>query len=314
MNRNQDILKIILVVLTGIFLMLGAAVLLLNLHRSSRREELERENAQAALDKASQKETPTPSPAISPTPTVTVTPTPTAVPTSAPSFSPPDYLGLWYSRDGLVTVDVYSLNLSSVSFFFCQASDREGTRTAEADVTAEVAGNAAQFTFTDSFGSTASGSMIFDSDGLYVDISAVSPAQGVSVSPNVSGLLTREAPAPTSAPTPTPAPTPDASQEEEPSKTGDYFFPDSDSRYLTDEEVSQYSSSELELAKNEIYARHGRKFVTQRISDYFNSKSWYHGTIDPEVFDSQQDIFNEYELANISKIAWWEEQKREEGN
>ena len=56
MNRNQDILKIILVVLTGIFLMLGAAVLLLNLHRSSQREELERENAQAALDKASQKE------------------------------------------------------------------------------------------------------------------------------------------------------------------------------------------------------------------------------------------------------------------
>ena len=89
----------------------------------------------------------------------------------------------------------------------------------------------------------------------------------------------------------------------EPSKTGDYFFPDSDSRYLTDEEVSQYSSSELELAKNEIYARHGRKFVTQRISDYFNSKSWYQGTVDPDIFDAQQSsIFNEYEMANIMKI------------
>ena len=55
--------------------------------------------------------------------------------------------------------------------------------------------------------------------------------------------------------------------------------------------------------------------MTQRISDYFNSKSWYQGTIDPETFDAQQDsIFNEYEIANIEKIARWEEQKREQGN
>lgn len=76
-----------------------------------------------------------------------------------------------------------------------------------------------------------------------------------------------------------------------------------------------YSSDQLELAKNEIYARHGRQFVTQYISDYFNSKSWYQGTIDPDTFDAQQDsIFNEYEMANISKIAEWEERKSGEGN
>ena len=78
--------------------------------------------------------------------------------------------------------------------------------------------------------------------------------------------------------------------------------------------MQNYSSSDLELAKNEIYARHGRQFVTQRISDYFNSKSWYQGTVDPDTFDAQQDqIFNEYELANISKIAQWEEIKRSQG-
>ena len=63
----------------------------------------------------------------------------------------------------------------------------------------------------------------------------------------------------------------------------DYIFPDSDSRYLTDADLEGYSSSELELAKNEIYARHGRQFVTDYIADYFNSKSWYQGTIDPEI-------------------------------
>ena len=80
-------------------------------------------------------------------------------------------------------------------------------------------------------------------------------------------------------------------------------------------EISAYSSDQLELAKNEIYARHGRQFVTDYIADYFNSKSWYQGTIDPDTFDAEQNsIFNEYELANISKIAEWEEQKASQGN
>ena len=34
-----------------------------------------------------------------------------------------------------------------------------------------------------------------------------------------------------------------------------------------------------------------------------------------DTFDAQQDsIFNEYEMANISKIAEWEERKSGEGN
>ena len=63
-------------------------------------------------------------------------------------------------------------------------------------------------------------------------------------------------------PTATPTPMP---QDQQISQTGEYFFPESNSRYLTDDEVSVYSSAQLELAKNEIYARHGRIFVTQSI-------------------------------------------------
>ena len=106
-----------------------------------------------------------------------------------------------------------------------------------------------------------------------------------------------------------------AEQAQNTDETGEYFFPESSNRYLTDEEISAYSSDQLELAKNEIYARHGRQFVTDYIADYFNSKSWYQGTIDPDTFDAEQNsIFNEYELANISKIAEWEEQKASQGN
>ena len=46
--------------------------------------------------------------------------------------------------------------------------------------------------------------------------------------------------------------------------------------------------------------------MTQSIVDYFNSKSWYQGTVDPDTFDAQQgSIFNEYEIANIQKIEEW---------
>ena len=94
-----------------------------------------------------------------------------------------------------------------------------------------------------------------------------------------------------------------------------YVLEGSDTRYITDEEVAALTKDEMQLAINEIYARHGRKFAMKEYRDYFNSKSWYQGTIDPQTFDAQQSsIFNETELANIQKILQWEEKKRNEGN
>ena len=180
-----------------------------------------------------------------------------------------------------------------------------------ADVTAEVAGNAARFTMSDSAGNTSSGNMIFDNGQLYLKISTGEPISAVY--PNVNCIMSRNRvpliPDPTATPTPAPQ-----EQAPRPAMPGDYFFPESSSRYLTDDEVSVYSSQQLELAKNEIYARHGRQFVIQSIADYFNSKSWYQGTIDPDTFDAQQDsIFNEYETANIQKIDEWYLKKAGQG-
>lgn len=328
MRKNKDILKIILITLIAIFLMVGIAAILLAGHRRSVQREQKKQEALAALEKTPTK---APSPVVTMTPAATATPTPTPkpkatptptpVPTLKPAFDPDEYWDVWYSQDGLASVNIYAISQKSVSFSFSQTNTK-GTRVSEADVTAEVAGNAAQFSFTDSFGSTASGRMIFDNGSLSLKISTTSQAEGASVSPNVNSVMVREQPdmkweveipepvEPTH--TPVPAENPGGQTT---SQSGDYFFPESDSRYLTDEEISAYSSSDLELAKNEIYARHGRKFVTERIADYFNSKSWYQGTIDPDTFDAQQDsVFNEYEIANIGKIAEWEQKKRGEGN
>ena len=39
------------------------------------------------------------------------------------------------------------------------------------------------------------------------------------------------------------------------------------------------------IAKNEIYARHGRRFKDPDLQSYFDSKSWYKGRYDPDDFD-----------------------------
>ncbi len=88
----------------------------------------------------------------------------------------------------------------------------------------------------------------------------------------------------------------------------DYFLPDSDHSYVTQSALSQLTKEELELARNEIFARHGYAFQEQRIRNYFESKSWYHATVQPGDFYDQV-TFNEYEQKNISYIQE-EEAKR----
>lgn len=81
------------------------------------------------------------------------------------------------------------------------------------------------------------------------------------------------------------------------SQTG-WFFPDSSERLLTDADVVGLSKAELQIARNEIYARHGRRFNNPDLQAWFNSCSWYKGTVAPEDFD-EQAVFNQTELANV---------------
>ena len=308
--RRKNRLKVLLVILISLFIMFGAAALLLAGFQRSEREAQKKKEAMAALENlptAAPTEVPvTPSP--SPTPRPTATPTP--IPKEMVTFNPDDFWDYWYSTDGLVTINVYNISKDSVSFNFCQ-TDAGQTQSVSADITAEVAGTAAAFSFTDTLGNTASGNLTFDNGQLYLRATTAEPVS--SVYPNVSCIMSRTQ-RQLAQPEPTATPQPEE-QAQNTAETGEYFFPESSSRYLTDEEISAYSSDQLELAKNEIYARHGRQFVTDYIAEYFNSKSWYQGTIDPDTFDAEQSsTFNEYELANIAKIAEWEEQKASQGN
>jgi hypothetical protein len=57
---------------------------------------------------------------------------------------------------------------------------------------------------------------------------------------------------------------------------GGFIFADSDKRLLREDELNGLSPTELRVALNEIYARHGRFFVDRNLADYFSQFSWYH--------------------------------------
>lgn len=85
----------------------------------------------------------------------------------------------------------------------------------------------------------------------------------------------------------------------------EYILPDSASAYYKKKDIKNLSAEEVQLARNEIYARHGRRFDTEWIADYFYEKSWYHPSVD-EVSDQE---LNKYEIANRNMMVKYEKDK-----
>lgn len=88
--------------------------------------------------------------------------------------------------------------------------------------------------------------------------------------------------------------------------TSDYILPESSSRQLSRSEILGMTAQELNYARNEIYARHGRKFQSVELSDYFQTRSWYQGLYEPENF--QNNLLNEIEKANVALLYDREEE------
>lgn len=81
----------------------------------------------------------------------------------------------------------------------------------------------------------------------------------------------------------------------------EYIIPDSDRRLLGYDDVKNLSLQEINYAKNEIYARHGRRFKSPELQNYFNSKSWYSGTIAPENFS--ESMLSNVEQQNAKYLS-----------
>lgn len=83
----------------------------------------------------------------------------------------------------------------------------------------------------------------------------------------------------------------------------EYILPYCSTRFYTDEELSALSSEDLRLARNEIYARHGRMFQAEDLKVYFSQKTWYVPLYTAEEMNQMGDSYlNVYETANRDRI------------
>ena len=87
----------------------------------------------------------------------------------------------------------------------------------------------------------------------------------------------------------------------------DFVLPDSSIRVLDKSELAGLSAEQCRIARNEIYAKHGRMFDDAGLQNYFNSCSWYHGTIPADRFSDT--MLSDIEIQNRNLIVSYEKEK-----
>lgn len=85
------------------------------------------------------------------------------------------------------------------------------------------------------------------------------------------------------------------------SMADEYIFPDSDVKYLSEDEVRSVEADKLALGRNEIFARHGYIFKDESFRQYFEGTSWYEGTVSSDQFNADS-VFNDFEKKNVELI------------
>ena len=82
-------------------------------------------------------------------------------------------------------------------------------------------------------------------------------------------------------------------------------MPESDSRYLTRDDIANLTLRGVNYAKNEIYARYGRDFKSRELQDFFSGRQWY--SVSYSLSDENDKgitgMFNPYEKENSKFLA-----------
>lgn len=87
----------------------------------------------------------------------------------------------------------------------------------------------------------------------------------------------------------------------------DFVLSDSSIRVLDKSELAGLTAEQCRIARNEIYAKHGRMFDDAGLQNYFNSCSWYHGTIPADRFSDT--MLSDIEIQNRNLIVSYEKEK-----
>lgn len=88
--------------------------------------------------------------------------------------------------------------------------------------------------------------------------------------------------------------------------TSEYVLPMSSTKLYSKDYLTCFDSNQLWIARNEIFARHGRQFENVYLKQYFESCSWYDGTVKNSKFDDS--VLNDIEKENLKAIKGAEEE------
>ncbi|BAZ12945.1 serine/threonine protein kinase [Calothrix sp. NIES-4071] len=72
-------------------------------------------------------------------------------------------------------------------------------------------------------------------------------------------------------------------------------------RPVSDADLNGKTALELDIMRNSIFARLGRRFDTPGLQSYFNKQSWYHPQYSPQEFDSLK-LLSKLEMSNATYI------------
>lgn len=95
----------------------------------------------------------------------------------------------------------------------------------------------------------------------------------------------------------------------DPTAASGYLLPLVDTHTYTADELAPLSDYQLYLARNEIYARHGRGFKNVDLQTYFDGFDWYVKRYSPEAYDALPEQLNATELANVDTLNALEQQR-----
>lgn len=95
----------------------------------------------------------------------------------------------------------------------------------------------------------------------------------------------------------------------DPTAAGGYLLPLVDTHTYTVDELAPLSDYQLYLARNEVYARHGRGFKNADLQTYFDGFDWYVKRYSPEAYDALPEQLNATELANVDTLNALEQQR-----
>lgn len=73
-------------------------------------------------------------------------------------------------------------------------------------------------------------------------------------------------------------------------------------RLVTDGDLDDKDGFELDIMRNSIFARYGRRFHTPGLQKYFNSQPWYRPIYSPMEFD-QRNFLSDLERRNVEYIS-----------